>query len=55
MNRDITDSEAIDMITEIFREPDWSPETLDRIAEIIESTGRDISPIEEDLDEDLED
>ena len=51
MEKHITDSEAVDLITEILREPDWDPGTLDRIAMIIEDTGRDVSIIEEEIED----
>jgi hypothetical protein len=49
---DLTDSGAMDWIAEILTDPEWDPDTLALIARIVEMTGRDISPREdEDNDE----
>lgn len=41
------DKKALDWIAEALRTEEWDPETLERIAEVVEWTGRNISPIEE--------
>lgn len=37
-----TNAEALDLITNLMSCSDWSPDTLDAIAEIVRSTGREI-------------
>lgn len=37
-----TNAEALDLITNLMSCSDWSPDTLDAIAEIVRSTGRQI-------------
>ena len=45
------DKQALDWIAEVLREPEWEPDTLERIAEVVEWTGRDTSPREENDDD----
>ena len=49
---DMDDKRALDWIAEVLREPEWEPDTLERIAEVVEWTGRDISPRDEEIDSD---
>lgn len=44
----MTDTEAMNEIAEILRVPEWSPETLDYIAEVVRATGRDFATPEGD-------
>lgn len=46
-----SDKQALDWIAETLRAEEWDPETLERIAEVVEWTGRDISPREEEDDD----
>lgn len=41
--RYITDSAALNIITDILSGTEWSPDTLERIAEIVKETGRVIN------------
>lgn len=52
---EIDDKRALDWIADVLREPEWEPDTLERIAEVVQWTGRDISPIDEDEDNDHND
>lgn len=45
------DTKALDWIAETLRAEEWDPEILERIAEVIEWTGRDISPTEKEEDD----
>lgn len=38
-----TDTEAMNEIADILSVPEWSPEVLDYIADVVRATGRDIS------------
>lgn len=38
----MTDTEAMDEIKEIMSGNEWSPDTLDSIAELVKETGREI-------------
>jgi len=44
----MNDMEAMNEIAEILRVPEWSPECLDYIAEVVRATGRDFSTPEGD-------
>jgi hypothetical protein len=44
----MNDTEAMNEIAEILRVPEWSPECLDYIAEVVRATGRDFSTPEGD-------
>ena len=37
----MSDTEAMNLIADILRVPEWSPDTLDAIAEVVRVTGRD--------------
>lgn len=36
----MTDTEAMNLIAQIMTVPDWEPETLDEIANVVYATGR---------------
>lgn len=37
----MSDTEAMNLIADILRVPEWSPETIDAVAEVVRATGRD--------------
>lgn len=37
----MSDTDAMNLIADILRVPEWSPDTLDAIAEVVRATGRD--------------
>lgn len=47
-----SDKQALDWIAETLRAEEWDPETLERIAEVVEWTGRSISPTDKEIDRD---
>jgi hypothetical protein len=44
----VDDSRAMDLIARLMSGNEWSPDTLDQIADIVRSTGREIAEVEGD-------
>jgi|GEM_PF-6762732 len=47
LNERHANAEALDLITNLMDRKEWSPDTLDAIAEVVRTTGREIRDSEE--------
>jgi hypothetical protein len=44
LGRDLErDQQALDAVAELLRQPDWSSDTIDAVAELVAATGRELS------------